>query len=350
MAAYDTFRALRDFAKGKISKYELEGSDPSITEVKPDGSNLGQSKIELTFPGDDRILGMIGLSDDDIWFSKVVNSYYSDYEFMDWYSAKDDFLQGYSVYSELDEENIEKLRTISNFIYHKKFDIGEYDFKEGLSKKLYELFEKETENIISDYQSLKNSEILQALREKIDEDFNSFFEGLGFRFSPSRDEEIHTTVANLIMWYIRTNSIHLELSELLEKIFKENKGDSIGGWSENVYEYHNEEYFDDESFNTYVGRNLDSILEKIEDGADGEFDFQEYKEMVERTIRKFETDKWYKLPKKKDVDFKIDRYEMNPNKIVVKLRRALKNRELKLTEENFYHLLYQPTLFNLEEI
>jgi hypothetical protein len=123
MAAYDTFRALRDFAKGKISKYELEDSDPSITDVRVDGSNLGQSKIELTFPGDDRILGMVGLSDDDIWFSKVVNSYYSDYEFMDWYSAKDDFLQGYSVYSELDEENIGKLRTISNFIYHKKFDI-----------------------------------------------------------------------------------------------------------------------------------------------------------------------------------------------------------------------------------
>jgi hypothetical protein len=34
----------------------------------------------------------------------------------------------------------------------------------------------------------------------------------------------------------------------------------------------------------------------------------------------------------------------------VKLSKALKQRQLKLSEENFYNLLYQPTLFNLEEI
>ena len=72
--------------------------------------------------------------------------------------------------------------------------------------------------------------------------------------------------------------------------------------------------------------------------------------MVDRISKKFELDKMYDLPKKKDVRFKIENFEMNPNKIVVKLSRAFKQRELKLTEENFYHLLYQPTLFNLEEI
>jgi hypothetical protein len=41
---------------------------------------------------------------------------------------------------------------------------------------------------------------------------------------------------------------------------------------------------------------------------------------------------------------------MNPNKVIVKLSKAQQQRELKLSEENFYHLLYQPTLFNLEEI
>jgi hypothetical protein len=56
------------------------------------------------------------------------------------------------------------------------------------------------------------------------------------------------------------------------------------------------------------------------------------------------------MPKNKDVDFKIEGYEMNPTKIMVKLRKGMKMRGLKLTEENFYHLLYQPTLFNLEEI
>jgi hypothetical protein len=348
MATYDTFMALRDFVKGKISKYDLQDSDPSITNVKENKSNLGQTKIVLSFPGDDRVFGMMGLSDDDIWFYNMINSYYSDYEFIDYHQVKDDFRDGYIIYGELDEENLEKLKMISQFVYPAKFDLTNESFRKNFSEKLFELFNRETEDILSDYLSEKNSEMSKVADKKINEDMNRYFEELDFTLSNSETLEI--PVANLIMWYIRTNSVHLPLSELLEKVFEENKADTIGGWAENSYEYQDDEYFDSESFNSYVGRKFDEILEKIEDGAEGEFDFREYKEMVERVSKKFEADKWYKLPKKKDVDFKIDGYEMNPNKIVVKLRRGMKARQMKLTEENFYHLLYQPTLFNLEEI
>jgi hypothetical protein len=37
-------------------------------------------------------------------------------------------------------------------------------------------------------------------------------------------------------------------------------------------------------------------------------------------------------------------------KVVVYLQKGLKAKTLKLSEENFYNLLYQPTLFNLDEI
>lgn len=348
MATYDTFMALRDFVKGKISKYDLQDSDPSITNVKENKSNLGQTKIVLSFPGDDRVFGMMGLSDDDIWFYNMINSYYSEYEFIDYYQVKDDFRDGYIIYGELDEENLEKLKMISQFVYPAKFDLTNESFRKNFSEKLFELFNRETEDILSDYLSEKNSEMSKVADKKVNEDMNRYFKELDFTLSNSETLEI--PVANLIMWYIRTNSVHLPLSELLEKVFEENKADTIGGWAENSYEYQDDEYFDSESFNSYVGRKLDEILEKIEDGAEGEFDFREYKEMVERVSKKFEADKWYKLPKKKDVDFKINGYEMNPNKIVVKLRRGMKARQIKLTEENFYHLLYQPTLFNLEEI
>lgn len=348
MATYDTFMALRDFVKGKISKYDLQDSDPSITNVKENKSNLGQTKIVLSFPGDDRVLGMMGLSDDDIWFYNMINSYYSDYEFIDYYQVKDDFRDGYIIYGELDEENTEKMKMIAQFVYPAKFDLTNESFRKNFSEKLFELFNRETEEILSDYLSEKNSEMSKVADKKVNEDMNRYFEELDFTLSNSETLEI--PVANLIMWYIRTNSVHLPLSELIEKVFEENKADRIGGWAENSYEYQDDEYFDSESFNSYVGRKLDEILEKIEDGAGSEFDFREYKEMVERVSKKFEADKWYKLPKKKDVDFKINGYEMNPNKIVVKLRRGMKARQMKLTEENFYHLLYQPTLFNLEEI
>ena len=72
--------------------------------------------------------------------------------------------------------------------------------------------------------------------------------------------------------------------------------------------------------------------------------------MVSRVSKKFEIGICHNLPKKKDVRFYIENFEMNPNKVIVKLSKAQKQRVLKLTEDNFYHLLYQPTLFNLEEI
>jgi hypothetical protein len=184
-------------------------------------------------------------------------------------------------------------------------------------------------------------------QERIKKELNDYFNEFGFTYIP--DDEFTTTVANLMMWYIRENAIHEPITDLLPKIFSSSKM-SIGGWNENSYEYQDSEKFDSVSFNNYVERKLDEIIERIEDGADSDFDVKDYVGMVDRISKKIEVGKWHNLPKKKDVRFYIENFEMNPNKVVVKLSRALKQRELKLTEENFYHLLYQPTLFNLEEI
>ena len=82
MASFDTFMSLRNFSRGKISTYELEDSDPNIYNVKTDKSNLGQSIIKIEFKDDDEFLKAIDLNDDDMWFVRMINSYYSDYEFI----------------------------------------------------------------------------------------------------------------------------------------------------------------------------------------------------------------------------------------------------------------------------
>lgn len=346
MASYDTFMALRDYVKGKINKWDLEGSDPNIYYVREDSSNRGQSVLKIGF-NDDKFWKSVGLGEDDIWFMKVINSPYSDYEFMDWYSVKEDFQNGYIIFQELNESNIEKLRQISKFIYPKKFDIDNEEFRVGLANKLLTSFKSETEYILGDYQAEKNSEMMQVAHEGINKELKNYFNNFGFNFL--NDEEFSTTVANLIMWYIKENAIHLSIEELIPKIFQGNKID-VGGWAENSYEYQDSEYFDDESFNNYVERKLDEIIEKIEDGAENDFNMKDYLDMVDRIGKKFDVDRWYTLPKNKNVRFIIENFEMNPNKVVVKLSKELKQRTLKLSEENFYYLLYQPTLFNLEEI
>ena len=346
MASYDTFMALKDYSRGKIQKWELVDSDPDIYHVGEDRSNRGQSTIKLGF-NDDKFWGRVGLSDDDVWFMNAINSHYSDYEFIDSYSIKEDFRNGYSIFHELNEDNIEKLQRISRYIFPKKFDLENDEFKSGLSEKLLSSFKNETQDILDDYQSEKNREMTQVAQESIEKELTNYFNDFGFTYVA--DDEFTTTVANLVMWYIKENMVHVPIAELLPKIFQTNKID-VGGWLDNSYEYQDPEKFDSDSFNNYVGRKLDDIIEKIEDGYDDDANIQEYIDMVDRLSSKFQLNKWFNLPKKREVRFAIENFEMNPNKVVVRLQKDLKQRTLKLSEENFYHLLYQPTLFNLEEI
>jgi hypothetical protein len=346
MASYDTFMALKDYSRGKIQKWELVDSDPDIYHVGEDRSNRGQSTIKLGF-NDDKFWGRVGLNDDDVWFMNAINSPYSDYEFIDSYSIKEDFRNGYSIFHELNEDNIEKLQRISRYIFPKKFDLENDEFKSGLSEKLLSSFKNETQDILDDYQSEKNREMTQVAQESIEKELTNYFNDFGFTYVAG--DEFTTTVANLMMWYIKENMVHVPIAELLPKIFQTNKID-VGGWLDNSYEYQDSEKFDSDSFNNYVGRKLDDIIEKIEDGYDDDANIQEYIDMVDRLSKKFQLNKWFNLPKKREVRFAIENFEMNPNKVVVRLQKDLKQRTLKLSEENFYHLLYQPTLFNLEEI
>ena len=346
MASYETFVALKDYVKGKIQKWELEDSDPDIYHVREDRSNLGQSVIKLGF-NDDKFWKSVGLHEDDVWFMKMINSHYSDYEFMDSYSVKEDFSNGYTIFYELNDDNIEKLKLISRYIFPKKFDLENEEFRSDFAEKLLTSFKRQTQDILDDYQTEKNREMTRVAQERIGKELDNYFNEFGFTYIP--DDEFTTTVANLIMWYIRENAIHEPIEKLLPKIFSSSRI-SVGGWQENSYEYQDSKEFDSVSFNNYVERKLDEIIERIEDGADSDFDVKDYVAMVDRISKKIEVGKWHNLPKKKDVRFYIENFEMNPNKVVVKLSRALQQRELKLSEENFYHLLYQPTLFNLEEI
>lgn len=347
MASLDTFIGLRNYIKGKINKYELEDSDELISEVIEDRTNRGQSVIVVDFDDENDFLKTIGLSEEDSWFYKVINSYYSDYEFMDWYSVKEDFESGYGVWYAFDDENIELLKKISRLIYPKRFDIDDSNFKEEFSKKLLTNFRSEIEDILSDYQNEKNSEMTNVAKNNTQKEVNEYLERFDLKLY---GDGFKTTVANLIMLYLRENNIHLSLGELLKELLDNDKY-GLGGWHDNSYEFQNDEYFDKSSFNSYASRQLDKILEGLEDSDEGA-NIQEYTQMTDRITNKFKEDKYYYLPKdlKKETRFKIDGFEYPEMKVIVILQKGLKQTKIKVSEENFYNLLYQPSLFDLEEI
>jgi len=349
MEILDTFYGLKNFVKGDINGYELSDIDPSIDEVKVNSGNRGQSVIYLDFEREDNLFNLMGLDENDAWFLKVINNPYNDYEMIDYYTVKENFLEGYDVFVSFDEDNVDKLRQISRLIYNKNFNLDDEEFRKGLAYKLYDNFNFITKGILNDFHTEKNSEMINTARDGINQEVNNYFKK--FDFELISDDRIKTTVGNLIMWYIRTNSFHLPIKGLLKKIFDENPG-NLGGWYENSYEYQDSDNFDDVSFNKAVSWNLDKILDSITDDFEREgFDLDSYLKMTERILKKFIFERWYPLPKKpKEIRFKVIGFDKNPNKIEVKLQKAMKERSLKLSEENFYNLLYQPTLFSFDEI
>lgn len=348
MAALDTFIALRNYVKGRISDDELEESDDYISSVREDRQNRGQSEIRIEFDDERKFLENIGLHDDDIWFYQVINSPYSDYEAVDYYWVKQDFEDGSGPFYMFDDENKEKLSIISRLILPLKVDFENEEYRKKLAEKLLTNFSRETGRILDDYQTERNYEIIGTARESINEELSDFLDKL--------DLDIYgngfiTTVANLIMLYIRENKIHLTLKELFEEIV--DKINAPGGWNDSIYEYSDDEKFDKESFNKSVSHELDKIIEILYETEEIEgVSIEEYLAMTDRVSKKFEQDKYYSLPKDPDkkARFKIEGFEYPNMKIVVVLQKGMKARKIKLSEENFYNLLYQPTLFDFEEL
>ena len=343
-----TFKALRDYVKGKISAGELESVEKVFADVR-EKPKRGESIIEVEFQNSEDFLKRLGMNGDDIWIYQEVTSPYSEYDFFDRYTTMNDFMEGYGFYHSLDEENTELLSQISKAILPMKFDLDDNKFRIQLSEKLMENFSRETQNILDDFSAERNYQVRNSLRKAVEEDMDEFFSRLDFQ---ANDRGFKTTVADLLMLYMEHNAIHLNLKDLLEKVYTE-RGDAPGGWSENWYDYTDDDEFDTVSFNRYANGQLNQMLETIEE--EGEEDgvvFEDFVALTDRITKKFEQGKYYFLPKdsKKETRFKIEGFEYPSMKITVTLQKGLKQTTIKLSEENFYHLLFQPSLFNLDAI
>ena len=333
-------KKLREFVRNQTSVRDLENSDGSILEIIP-SDPLGQSKIVFDFGDDDNFLKFLDLNDDDIWFFNVINSHYSGYEFMDSYTVDEDWQEGYIVYGDLNDENKEKLKEISEVILpSKEFNLNSDEYRQELSSVLSDLFERETDNILSDYFAEKNMEMTITARESMNNELDKALESIGFAFKRKHDE-IYTTAANLLMWTARYGITKIDAMSLIQKLL-EDHGGYIGNWAEDQYEYQDYDNFDSESFNNSVERQLDSILEKLEEDET----LDEFVEFRKKILSKYKINVWYELPKDKKKSFKIKGFDKDDMTVSVEMRTPEGRFETKkYPEENFYNLLHQPELF-----
>ena len=344
-------KALRNFSKGKIDYRELEDSDESILKVKP-SDPPGQSTIVINFDEDEKFFKALDISEDDLWFLNAINSHYNSYDFMDSYQIELDFKEGYIIYGELNKENSAKLKEIAELILpEEEFNIDNEDYKIKLSETLLSLFDSEMDWILGDYHTEKNSEMLQTARTSIEKEINGFLESIGFIIYREYDE-IATTPANLLMWSARLQLPKIDAISLFNQIIEYTGTGKLGGWSENSYEYQDYDNFDSNAFNNTVERQFDKILEKLDEDEDsGGEKIKEFLGFRNRIVKKFGINKWNKLPIDKNVGFKVEGFDRENMKVIIRIEKQYKGmRQLKLSEENFNNLLYSPQLFDLFEV
>lgn len=344
MGRFDVFIALRDFLQGKINEYQLRDVDPGIDRVNRK-SDLGSSILYYDYGDDESLFKAMGVSEEDIYaYQSVGNSYGHDY-----YSEEmshEDFNNGYGLWDDIDADNIEKLELISQFIMKEPCDLDNKDFINKFAETLYKVFPRETRSFISDYSQERDIAMKKNGESIIVDDLNNYFKGLDAFHTSSG--EIGIKVQKLFDKYLDLGSPHYSLKRIFKEIFKEQEPD-LSNWNDVIWESDWEEEFDKEEFNRSLERDLDTILEKLQDDEGAAKNFVE---LIDRVTSKHPQGYWKLLPKDKTkkVEYSVRGFDYPTQKIIVQLRKDLKMKEFKMTEENFNNLLYQPELFNIGEL
>jgi hypothetical protein len=341
---------LRNFSKGRITKDDLYELDNSIYDIDVN-EPLGQSIITIKFEDDKELFKEMDMDEQDIWFMQALNSY-NGYEFMDSYQVEQDFKDGYGIYYDLNNENVETLKEIATTILpNREFNIEDDDYKVELSKMLLDLFPDEMDYIFGDFAIEKDIEMNTVAKEAIKDEFDRPLEENGINLNHDMDE-VEITLADLYLGALQLNMFNSNAKEIVAAIMDKALGSNVGGWYENTYEFQDESKFDSKSFNNSVKRQFEKIDEKLDERSDEFFTVQDFVEFRNRVTSKFKLKTWYENPKDNNIIFLIDSIE--PHSMSVRLNVKTQHnglyKQLVLNEEQFNNFLYQYSLDDYENM
>jgi hypothetical protein len=322
----------------QISSSELERADEIIYDLKYAPKAPFKSKITLKFDDDSDYIKLFDPTDDDLWYFERIFSNYDSYEWEDSYQTTEDFRDGYLFYS-FNDENRQKLKEILSIVLPESASLEDDEQKSNAGEKLYEMFEREIDNIVSDYSTIMNECKTQSFKDEMKSNLCDVFQNYGI-FKKYCFHEYFTSVGMLLSLYDSMGDKTLNISELLFKIGSDM---NLVGWGEYIYETQCDD-FDDEEFNRYSSGYLDDIMGKLEDNSLYE-DIYEYSELYKRLGTKFKVNNRYETKSGREFFYR----GINPenNRIVVQVFKkdngGMEDRSY--TEEEFNNFLVSPELF-----
>jgi hypothetical protein len=352
MALGDTFIALRRYVRGKISARELMEADPSIVHIS-EYSNHGLSKLTIkVFRDENSIFRLLNLGEDDVWFYRVINGNET-YDFYDYSTSYEDFKNGHGCWYYFDEENKNLINKICSYFLSEPFDIDSEDSRAKCAEILSEMFRVDVESIISDFTNESNYSLNKATEVGMDLEIKKELNEIGIESDNIKsiyEGTLVFTVGELIALYVRSGDVHFTIKDFFVNL-SENANINAGGWYEDYYQFEYDKYFDNDSFNRTVNNNLNDIVEKLESEDDSQ-EFKTFLDDIKNVTKKFKHNVWYSLPKNDKYVFRIIGYDKESLRLRIELKKQSSHlrKTINISIENFYNLLYQPELFDFEEL
>lgn len=334
---YDTLVRIKNGEE--IPTNHLERLDNLIYSYKFNSSSPGKSLIRLDF-NDEDYWGLFDLTDDDIWFASNIYSYYSGFEIESYDTSKNDWDEGYLI-KEFSDENLSKVSDILKLISPEIYKLRNDDEYHRASKILSTMFERQVDNIISEYNTEKNNCLSRSAQDMIESESCNVFQTYGI-FSKNCYNKYFTTVSILLAIYSMVKDTSLSIYDVL-KYVGHNFLSVDGGWYEFMYDLSCDD-FDKDSFNRNVEYQLEKMMDMLLDDEDY-VDLKTFMESVIPILDKYDINVWYDTPKDRKISFKISEIDTEKQVIVVEVS---KNREIEsrsYSADDFNLLLYHPELF-----
>lgn len=320
------FNYLR-YRKGLMGLKDLIKDEPNLSDIviKEDPK---ESHVLFEFNGIWDLLETLGL--DEGTLRQIMSIDQGNFEWVDYYSVREDFENGHYP---TNEENFQLLRKIMGFLHPQSLGKNENTFKQEAFNFLDKTFKRQTESLVEDRTYRINSKIGEHKYDEIMEEVGHVL----------RSQKLYMVGRRKISMWLSDLIDYYTISGLYNKtpvdVIKDKVQDELNDLENFLYEW---DYpIDDEEWRYEFNKYLEDIESRLEEDES----WVEYSKLVQRLSEKFNFGVAYKLPKDPDLHFVIDSVDKEDMKIVVKLYTNLSRTERKVSEENFYHLLYQPELF-----
>ena len=352
------YETLVEFANGettanRVSFFDSEGI---VRVTRVNEKNLGKSLVYLNFDYEDYI--KLFIPNDGYNNSYLINvafsssGYYGGHVFVDSYSTDNDWDEGYGLQF-FNDENLGKVKKILTFL---RPELSDTNLRDGSNENIVEIsnflrqeFDNEIDQIIYEYTDYYDSALVEGMRQYVKERFCGKL--INFGIIEKRCGSVYmTTVSTLIsLWDKSGVGEDGTLTDVLKTIIEQNDLQFDEDLFEDYYSFYESKNFDDDGYNREVGRQLDKILNKIEEGDN----FEKYKkngDLYEKlsNLKYNKFNRWYDFPKQKSFGeestarFKI--VGMRDGKIHVQRYDGLTTNEF-LDYESFLNFLYHPELF-----